>query len=806
MKKIYTLILALVISSLMISYAAPAAPGIRTHVQPDGSVVSFQLIGDEFGCTLHAIDGSLLTRHANGWILPATPEEISASLEAETQAEEMRKAARRRGPGLKSTATVPLSGDIKLCVILVQYSDVKFSTSDPQHDFDRFFNAPDYTEYGATGSAKKYYEDQSAGKFRPQFDIYGPVTMSYTRAKYSSTSDFARVVKDATSAVDSQVNFKDYDNDNDGTIDNVFIISAGQAGNYSGNTSDVWPHSTEIGGIFPTYRDSKKLKHYAVCGEIGSNGHTLAGIGTFVHEFSHVLGLADHYVTGGAAHSDYTPGFWDIMDWGSYLGDGNNGRTPCNMSAYERMALDWATPAATLTTDPATVQLDELNAHNFFVKLETGRNNDYFLLENREYTGWDACLPGRGMLIWHIDAAHPNLSTAPNNTIEHMAVDIVRADNSVGNGNDSGDPWPGSANKTFFGASSYPPMTRWESSSSTNRITVTGREITDITRNPSTGNVTFNFNGGSATNIISPVPMEKEYEIKVSAIPANGGSVSLNQSGGPTSAMIYSGNQCQLIAEPADGYEFSDWTLNGVVVSQSRTYTFTVSETTAGTYIAVFNVKKAPDSGPFTYSVICDPENGGVATVNNMFSAEVMKGEAVRFSCAGLWGYDFDYLTDPQGQIVSHDRIYTITEASKETAGTYTAHFSIPMRHLAVVCEPAEGGRATVNDLTETTVSNEKSAIFRAEAADGYEFDGWILPSGESSDMPVFTIQRVVAEHEGTYTARFRLLSGIENINENTDPYEITGAVIFDMQGRRLKAISAPGLYIVNGRKVAVTF
>ena len=109
---------------------------------------------------------------------------------------------------------------VRACVILVEFSDVKFSTPNPQQYFNRWLNEEGFSENSAPGSVRDYFINQSEGQFIPHFDVYGPVTMSYTRAKNSSSSNAYKVIHDAAGAIDSYVDFADYDVNGDGYVDN----------------------------------------------------------------------------------------------------------------------------------------------------------------------------------------------------------------------------------------------------------------------------------------------------------------------------------------------------------------------------------------------------------------------------------------------------------------------------------------------------------------------------------------------------------------------------------------------------------
>ncbi len=577
-----SLFLAILWGVIFSGNAMPAWPGLVPFTQPDGTQIQVKLDGDAFGHKIFDASGRRMQVGADGFLRAATSTEI----EVEDRGLEQGRARRAamRGPGLRSGATLPHMGDVRTLVILVEFSDVKFTTPNPLDYFTRFLNQEGFSDDGDICSVRDYFIEQSGGQFRPQFDVYGPVAMNYTIASNASYDNFYKIVRDATSALDSQINFADYDLNGDGAVDNVFIICAGLNASYGSQEVYPWPHNYEV--LTPIYRDWKRLKHYACCGELGRDNRSPNGLGTFIHEFSHVIGLADHYTTNGA-HSEATPGFWDIMDWGGYLGE-DVGRTPCNYSAYQRMALDWASPVATLDAQAASVTLPVMTDQVYFVKLETGRANDYYLLEVRDRAGLDINVPGRGMLIWHIDATHPNLTSSPNNNEQHMAVDLIRADNKSGTYDSAGDVWPGSSNNTYFGESSTPPMTRWESSSSNNRVTVSGRDIRNIYRSNVNGSVSFDYKGGSDTNVISPFGNVDSGVITVVATPAAGGRVSVGSDPNTTTMKVHKGESLYLYATPNLYYNFKEWTYNGKAVSYGKNLFIVVNDDNTGTYTAHF--------------------------------------------------------------------------------------------------------------------------------------------------------------------------------------------------------------------------
>ena len=226
-------------------------------------------------------------------------------------------------------------------IILVQFNDKEFSRENYTDILEDMVNEEDYKGYDNTnngrftGSVRDYFYDNSCGRFTPQFDIVGPVTVKRSQYYAKGTDNAIQLVLDAIDAADDEVDFSLYDGDDDGVVDLVYFIFAGLGSNVNGNDERlVWPHAGAVynpnGGYdeWSVVRDGTLLWRYACSTELyGSNNWSiLDGIGTICHEFSHVLGLPDFYDTnyGDNGQSNH-PDTWSVMSGGSYL---NNGRTP----------------------------------------------------------------------------------------------------------------------------------------------------------------------------------------------------------------------------------------------------------------------------------------------------------------------------------------------------------------------------------------------------------------------------------------------------------------------------------------------
>ena len=208
--------------------------------------------------------------------------------------------------------------------------------------------------------------------------------------------------------------------------------------------------------------DGKTVADYACFSELkGYTGTDMCGIGTFCHEFGHILGLPDLYATNYSTHN--TLGSWDLMDYGPY---NNDGRTPPTMSAYERFYLGWLTP--TILHEAGNYELVEIQSSNqAYIITSTGEHNldganpdptSFYLLENRQQTSWDTYLPGHGMLVTKVNySATKWENNTVNNTSRSMGVEIVQADGRSSTDGDSGDTYPnGSLYTSFTPYTNYP--------------------------------------------------------------------------------------------------------------------------------------------------------------------------------------------------------------------------------------------------------------------------------------------------------------------------------------------------------------
>ena len=369
-------------------------------------------------------------------------------------------AARRRLPDVPHTA-YPTKGEPLGLVILVNFSDVAFVTENPQQAFTRMLNESGYSENHGTGSARDYYIACSDSIFRPRFDVYGPYTLPNEMAYYGAQkgtahdSHAAQMVEEACVwAEDAGVNLAKYDTDNDGVIDNVFIYYAGYNQAEGGPETSIWPHRSRV--VNAKSVCGKQISDYACTSELsGNRGKTMCGIGTFCHEFSHVLGLPDMYNTESS--STYTVGAWDIMAGGNY---NNSGHTPPIYTGFERFMMGWLKPEQ--LSDPSDYEIAPAETGGkVFLIAEKEHNlnpknldpSEFWMIENRQHVGWDTpnnALAGVGLLITHITHDEGHWKNNTYNNQEPLGFDVCEAYLAHPSKATASDTYPGSMNITTF--------------------------------------------------------------------------------------------------------------------------------------------------------------------------------------------------------------------------------------------------------------------------------------------------------------------------------------------------------------------
>ncbi len=519
MKKIAFLLLAILINIACLAVRPQRGP--HTVSQPDGTKLTILSYGDADTHWYTTTDGALLVHQGTSYYVAKVTDDgqlLSTGILAHNpsmrndeeneqvskqdkdlfysritnDAENRRKVQRREKLSINSSY-FPHNGSPKAIVILAEFQDTVFRNdyNSTKVLFDSLLNANgkpandvDNSISLNYGSVRQYFKDMSFGAFTPQFDVYGPVKLNknlkyYGKGKDDNMSDF---IPEVCSAADDMIDFTQYDANNDGFIDLVYIIYAGFGENYNGVSSDaIWPKSGETSSS-QTF-DGMKLKRYGVQCELGGfpgawgwekEKKRINGIGLFVHEFSHCMGLPDIYPTVDAARiNNQAMEDWDVMDGGEYLGY-NIGCYPAEYTPWEREIMGWMKVDTLKEAGQVSLQTIQNGgkAYKIFNDNDT-KQREYFLVFNVQKQGWNEKARGSGMLVLHIDSKseYIGLGDSPNNVVGHPRHTIVPADGllissyKVLSENEvdpskytrqeylasyAGDPFPGSQNNHFL--------------------------------------------------------------------------------------------------------------------------------------------------------------------------------------------------------------------------------------------------------------------------------------------------------------------------------------------------------------------
>jgi M6 family metalloprotease-like protein len=551
------------VCNLSILKASPAFPYPIEFTQPDGTKITIILKGNEHSKWALTTDGYTLLFNAQGYYEYATinsdnnlvpsgivakdvsnrsaadQEFLNKTPKGLTFSESQRSAMRsfsEMAAREYSQKAFPTKGSRKLLCILIGFTDKAISKTST--DFDNLFNQIGYSVGNATGSVKDYYKSTSYNQLDLTVTVAGPYVaannLNYYGANDTNGDDVRPrdLITEAINKADKDVNFADYDNDGDGVVDGVYVIYAGYGEEAGASANTIWAHAWSI---TPLTKDGKTVSKYSCSAELRNNsGTSITSIGVICHEFGHVMGAPDYYDVDYGTGGEYIgTGKWDIMADGSW---NNNGDTPAGHNPYTKISkYAWAT-STELTTAGSYSLADALTNKSFY-RINSTTTNEYWLLENRQKSGFDNAIPGHGLLIYHV---HKDIGTnAINSTAPQKMYPVCASaatnpgstPSSYGSINSGGCPFPGTSNKTQFTDSSTPNMKSWAGAS-------TNKPITNITEN--SGTISFTFMGGSVNtptaNTLAASSISETGATLNAQVNANGYSTSISFEYGATSS------------------------------------------------------------------------------------------------------------------------------------------------------------------------------------------------------------------------------------------------------------------------------
>ncbi|MBR6699272.1 MAG: M6 family metalloprotease domain-containing protein [Bacteroidaceae bacterium] len=314
----------------------------------------------------------------------------------------------------QSHACLQAFGSPKIVVCLAQFPDAPYTVAADNESlkqlFGTFFNGNGIGAGENPYSVADYFRAMSNGQFTPEFVITDPVTLSKNRSYYGDANGSSLRSAFRNEALDSLSlriadRVDELDTNGDGKIDGVIIVFTGcgaNVGDENGMHPACWTSAITRGSVtYATALISPELLGMDYTAQGGPNNAKLNGIGVFVHEMSHMLGLPDFYdINYKAPGMDY----WSLMDYGEYW---HNGYRPTPYTAYERNFMGWL-PLVELS-EPTFV--DNMKAigdgGSAYVIYNDGNRNEYYVLENRTVNDpWSRSLCtslGSGLMIYHVD-------------------------------------------------------------------------------------------------------------------------------------------------------------------------------------------------------------------------------------------------------------------------------------------------------------------------------------------------------------------------------------------------------------------
>ncbi len=383
-----------------------------------------------------------------------------------------------------------ISGNFKALAVLIDFPDKMNSVAAADFDTILFVNQ--------FGSLRHYYNEISYG----QLDIItltlpsslgwkmAPQAYSYYCDGQYGTGDYPhnsqRLCEDIVDLIDPYINFSEYDNNGDGYVDALILIHSGPGAELFGldSTSLIWSHKWSI---IPRAKDGVSVYEYTIQPEYWYNPGDIT-CGVFCHEMGHIFGLPEVYDRDNSSNGI---GRWSLMAYGCWLGPSGLGDVPAGPDPWSRIQLGFK-DYINITANSNSISILNIEEDGQIYRLWSAGNigSEYFLLENRQNIGYDAYLPGNGLLIWHIDETqagalnsnndnewYPGYTTNGNYLVALEQADgLYEIDQKISKGN-AGDPFPGSSSITSFAPSTVPGSNSYDGDNtyvSVNNISASG--------------------------------------------------------------------------------------------------------------------------------------------------------------------------------------------------------------------------------------------------------------------------------------------------------------------------------------------
>ena len=485
-----TVLLSLIFSASV--RAGPAAPIEVELRQPDGTTFTAVPRGDEFANWIETTEGHTIVKLNGTWFyaekdnagalratnapvgslslieLQSMPLHLSPEPDPEVFAPTTVRKIQlgKTSSGQDFAQTLSISHTQNVLTVLVDYTDQAFTYTDASFQS---------LVFGASNSVKDFFLQNSYDGFTVTAatesqgtanDGIIHISRAIAHPDQGGDGSTSRVeAREVVNLIDSYIDFSAYDANGNDIVSSdelsIVIILAGYETSYGGEgvalTPNVWGHRWNFASALTL--DGVNLQPYTMFGEAHAtnvgNKHQ-ATIGIMCHELGHLmLGLPDLYDTDGSSNGI---GDWGLMGGGSWnVVSGWSGTSPSHLSAWSKVETGFTLPTDVDSDQPA-VSLAKADSNEAVrrVWIDKYKVFEYFLVENRQQSGYDAGLPTSGLLVWHIDDSQTN-----NRDENHKWVDVEAADGLTQldlrtSSGDDGDTFPGSTTNTTFSDASTP--------------------------------------------------------------------------------------------------------------------------------------------------------------------------------------------------------------------------------------------------------------------------------------------------------------------------------------------------------------
>lgn len=486
------------------AWAGPAAPVSVILTQDDGTTFQARPQGDEFRNWLETTDGYTVVQEGGAWFYAeqtADGQLTASSIKVNDAAKTLTDVPKHLMPpldkskmmvraprSLAPSATKALVHTQYVLVILVDYNDISFNYTDAS--FQSLI-------FGAANSVKDYYSECTYNNFTvtPAAESYGTsndgiihITRAVNHPNIGSGDSRTEAAAIMT-AVNGSIDYSAFDTSGDGTVTadelSIAMILAGYERSYDTSTPNVWGHAWELSSALTL--DGVALQPFTMFGERHATHQ--ATIGIMCHELGHLmLDLPDLYDIDSSSEGI---GRWGLMGSGSWNYTGaNQGDSPAHLCAWSKAILDITTPTEiTSASTGMTIASADASADIKRLWIDKYKVRESFLVENRQLSGYDAGLPGAGLMIYHIDDSKTTNADESHKLCDVEAADgLTQLDTKVNRG-DTGDPFPGSSSNTTFNDSSTPNSKDYSGTASNAAVTNISASMATMTADftPATG-------------------------------------------------------------------------------------------------------------------------------------------------------------------------------------------------------------------------------------------------------------------------------------------------------------------------------